>query len=451
MLTDVSLKHLKPKDKIYKIADRDGMYVAVAPTGQITFRYDYRLNGRRETLTIGRYGSAGVSLAEARELCVVARRMVAVGHSPAQEKQREKRRLSVAQNFGGVGKRWFKEARMAESTRAMRKAIFDRDILPVWDNRFLTEKTSFVETDRIRPADFLHEAVLVNVPAVDRRAGFHSEPLLRGFSRRLRAGRDQMIPHVTGTVIDANHVIPRQAERVVPANVGDRVGTKSAFHVLMQIECRERLTNRFAENISRVRPRDVHLRELTGAVGEFDLFREAARLTQERCETLLNENGIRAIVTSRAKRPDGAAEKAKARNKRRQQRRKYKTIPQIFKDIVDLAGVRIALYFPGDAEEVGRLLEQHFEILRVKNFPERKGQGKKSRRVYQKRFSGYRALHYLVCLKSEALSDEMKRFAQVRIEIQIASVLMHSWAEVEHDLAWLQGQQGGRVATTERG
>ena len=141
MLTDVSLKHLKPKDKIYKIADRDGMYVAVAPTGQITFRYDYRLNGRRETLTIGRYGSAGVSLAEARELCVVARRMVAVGHSPAQEKQREKRRLSVAQNFGGVGKRWFKEARMAESTRAMRKAIFDRDIFPVWDKRLLTEIT----------------------------------------------------------------------------------------------------------------------------------------------------------------------------------------------------------------------------------------------------------------------------------------------------------------------
>ena len=64
-----------------------------------------------------------------------------MGHSPAQEKQREKRRLSVAQNFGGVGKRWFKEARMAESTRAMRKAIFDRDIFPVWDKRLLTEIT----------------------------------------------------------------------------------------------------------------------------------------------------------------------------------------------------------------------------------------------------------------------------------------------------------------------
>ena len=27
MLTDAALKHLKPKEKIYKVTDRDGMYV----------------------------------------------------------------------------------------------------------------------------------------------------------------------------------------------------------------------------------------------------------------------------------------------------------------------------------------------------------------------------------------------------------------------------------------
>lgn len=141
MLTDIALKKLKSKDKMYKIADRDGMYVAVASSGQITFRYDYRLNGRRETLTIGRYGPDGVSLAEAREQCVAARKMVATGQSPAQDKQREKRRILASQTFGAVGKRWFKEARMADSTRSMRKAIFDRDILPLWKNRLLTEIT----------------------------------------------------------------------------------------------------------------------------------------------------------------------------------------------------------------------------------------------------------------------------------------------------------------------
>lgn len=141
MLTDIALKQLKPKGKLYKVADRDGMYVAVAPSGQVTFRYDYRLNGRRETLTIGSYGADGVSLSKAREHCMAARKAVDEGRSPAQEKQREKRRFAAGETFGIVGKRWLKDARMAESTRAMRKAIFDRDILPVWKNRRLTEIT----------------------------------------------------------------------------------------------------------------------------------------------------------------------------------------------------------------------------------------------------------------------------------------------------------------------
>ena len=54
---------LSPKP--YKAADRDGMYVTVSTTGAVTFRYDYRLDGRRETLTIGRYGPSGISLAMA--------------------------------------------------------------------------------------------------------------------------------------------------------------------------------------------------------------------------------------------------------------------------------------------------------------------------------------------------------------------------------------------------
>lgn len=49
MLTDTALRKLKPKAPPYKVSDRDGMYVTVSKVGTITFRYDYRLNGRRET------------------------------------------------------------------------------------------------------------------------------------------------------------------------------------------------------------------------------------------------------------------------------------------------------------------------------------------------------------------------------------------------------------------
>jgi Arm DNA-binding domain len=55
MLTDMQLRALKPAKKIYKVADRQGLYAAVTPSGAVSFRYDYRVNGRRETLVIGRY------------------------------------------------------------------------------------------------------------------------------------------------------------------------------------------------------------------------------------------------------------------------------------------------------------------------------------------------------------------------------------------------------------
>ena len=142
MLTDTALKNLKPKSAQYKVADRDGMYVTVSPAGAVTFRYDYRLNGRRETLTIGRYGPDGLSLARARERCLEARRAVADGRSPSQEKQRQKRRLAEAKTFGEFTVRWAAEARMADSTRSMRKSILDRDILPAFRNRLLTEITA---------------------------------------------------------------------------------------------------------------------------------------------------------------------------------------------------------------------------------------------------------------------------------------------------------------------
>lgn len=142
MLTDAALKNLRAKEKVYKVTDRDGMYVVVRPTGAVIFRLDYRINGRRETLTIGRYGRDGISLAEAREECLKARKSARAGTSPAHEKQRDKRRLQDAHSFGQFAERWFEEAPMADSTRAMRRSIYRRDLERAWQNRLLREITA---------------------------------------------------------------------------------------------------------------------------------------------------------------------------------------------------------------------------------------------------------------------------------------------------------------------
>lgn len=125
MLTDTTLKNLRPQAAMYKAADREGMYVTVSPAGTITFRYHYRINGRHETLTIGRYGPAGLTLARTRERCMEARRSVSEGVSPAQETQIQKRQIAQSQTFGEFVTRWSVEARMADSTRSMRQSILE--------------------------------------------------------------------------------------------------------------------------------------------------------------------------------------------------------------------------------------------------------------------------------------------------------------------------------------
>lgn len=141
MLTDAAIKNIRAKSKPYKMTDRDGLYLLISPTGGIAFKYDYRFNGRRESVTFGSYGPAGLSLAKAREKVLDAKRMIADGVSPALEKQRAKRRLKEARDFAHVAQKWMDTAPMADSTRNMRRSIFNREILPHWRNRLLSEIT----------------------------------------------------------------------------------------------------------------------------------------------------------------------------------------------------------------------------------------------------------------------------------------------------------------------
>lgn len=146
MLTDSKIKSLKPKNKLYKVADRDGLYVSVTPTGTITFRYDYRLNGRRETLTIGKYGNDGINLAEARDKLMIARKQVSEGISPAGEKRNQKNMIRNAERFSSFAEKYLEEVKLAESTKALRVATYERDIKSTFGNRLMTE----ISTDEIR-------------------------------------------------------------------------------------------------------------------------------------------------------------------------------------------------------------------------------------------------------------------------------------------------------------
>ena len=163
MLTDTRLRNLQPRDRLYKVHDRDGLYVAVTPSGGISFRYNYSIHGRQETLTIGRYGARGLTLAEARQRLSEAKKMIAAGKSPAKEKARDKKRVKDAETFGAWAEKWLRGYQMAESTRDMRKSVYKRELKKRFGNQKLTEIThedlralTDAVVDRGAPATAVH-------------------------------------------------------------------------------------------------------------------------------------------------------------------------------------------------------------------------------------------------------------------------------------------------------
>ena len=96
--------------------DRDGLYVAITPTGTISFRYNYTIHGRQETITFGRYCLGGIGLAEAREQLGEAKKMIAAGKSPAKEKARAKARVKDAETFDAWAQKWLRGYQMADLT-----------------------------------------------------------------------------------------------------------------------------------------------------------------------------------------------------------------------------------------------------------------------------------------------------------------------------------------------
>lgn len=66
MLNNQKLVGLKGKDKPYKIADIDGLYVVVSPKSTKSWRFNYSLDGKYKTKTYGQYPE--ISLSQARTL-----------------------------------------------------------------------------------------------------------------------------------------------------------------------------------------------------------------------------------------------------------------------------------------------------------------------------------------------------------------------------------------------
>lgn len=108
--------------------------------------------------------------------------------------------------------------------------------------------------------------------------------------------------------------------------------------------------------------------------------------------------------------------------------------PKIYKyetlnDITDICGIRICTFYSDDVDEIAGVIEKEFNIDTENSIDKRAT-------MEVDRF-GYLSLHYIVSLSEERTNlTEYKEFQNIKFEIQIRSMLQHTWAEIEHDLGY---------------
>ena len=97
--------------------------------------------------------------------------------------------------------------------------------------------------------------------------------------------------------------------------------------------------------------------------------------------------------------------------------------------LTDLLGLRIVTYFRTEVDNVAAILQREFAI-------DEKNSVDKSAVLDPDQF-GYLSMHFIARLADgRATLTENQRFHGIPFEVQIRSILQHTWAEIEHDLGY---------------
>ncbi len=154
---------------------------------------------------------------------------------------------------------------------------------------------------------------------------------------------------------------------------------------------------------------------------KLETYQAFAERFKELLRELLKTSDIKIhFIESRAKTPESFAEKLSRPGKQ------YK---DPFTELPDIVGVRIVLYYLDDIPKVGALLANEFSIIE-----EERGHLPESYAADQ---FGYLSMHYVLTLKdNRSALPEWNRFKEIKAEIQVRTVLQHSWAAVSHVLQY---------------
>jgi integrase len=124
-LTEFKCKSALPAKKPQKLADGQGLYLEIMPSGSKYWRQKYRYLGKEKRLAIGVYPE--ISLADARQKRDEARKLLAAGKDPSAVKQQTRHNalLEAENTFEKLGREWF-EKNKAKWTPKHAEAILYR-------------------------------------------------------------------------------------------------------------------------------------------------------------------------------------------------------------------------------------------------------------------------------------------------------------------------------------
>lgn len=146
-LNDAALKALRPRDRVFAVADEKGLCIEVAVSGSKLWRFRYRFGGRARVLSFGPYPE--VSLKEARLRREEARSKLRDGIDPGVERKRAKltARFNAANTFGAVAEEYIEHKLMKEGradvTIAKAKWLL-LQMKPLWDQPLVDIKPAEV-------------------------------------------------------------------------------------------------------------------------------------------------------------------------------------------------------------------------------------------------------------------------------------------------------------------
>jgi integrase len=132
-LTEMQVRKAKPHEKAYRLFDGGGLYLEVTPKGSRIWRMKFRqANGSENVLTFGPYPE--ITLQNAREKRLEARRLILQGVDPAKLRDATKRRAAeeAANTFEKIAREWYANKVPTWSERTSKNMIqrLEADIFP---------------------------------------------------------------------------------------------------------------------------------------------------------------------------------------------------------------------------------------------------------------------------------------------------------------------------------